>query len=131
MRVSLDPAPRLCIRREASAAFYELRPKVTEHYWGYETRLNEQVLSLAVCLRAASGLVTIASFIAAIGIWLLPAAAFSGAAVATKVAVSASLICLAFMAARLASRGTQVRVQLDTAKGEPVSYTHLTLPTKA
>ncbi len=45
-----------------------MRPNVTEHYWGYEVRPNEQLVDIAVLLRATCGFLTVATLIAAVGL---------------------------------------------------------------
>ena len=95
-----------------------MRPNVTEHFWGFEVRPNEQVLDLAVLMRALTGFLAGAAFIAALGIWLLPSTAFVESAFSSKLIVSVLLMIGAVLLARVAARGTHVRVQLDTSAGE-------------
>lgn len=95
-----------------------MRPNVTEHYWGYEVRPNQQVINAAVILRGACALFAVASFCAALGVWMLPAMAFAMSATAGKVAVSALLLCVGGLLTKMTMRGTRVRVQVDTANGE-------------
>jgi hypothetical protein len=65
-----------------------MRPNVTEHYWGYEVRPNEQLVDIAVLLRAICGFLTVATLIAAVCLWLLPATVFGAQALVTKMSVS-------------------------------------------
>jgi hypothetical protein len=95
-----------------------MRPNVTEHYWGYEVRPNEQLVDIAVLLRATCGFLTVATLIAAVGLWLLPSTVFGAQAMVAKMTVSLLLICAALVLARVVARGTCVRVQVDTAAGE-------------
>ncbi len=95
-----------------------MRPNVTERFWGYEISPSEQVIDIAVLLRAMCGFTAVTTFIVAIGVWVMPMMAFSASAVTAKVMVSILLMCLAFVLARIAARGTRVRVQIDTAAGE-------------
>ncbi|MCF2872222.1 hypothetical protein L0664_14195 [Octadecabacter sp. G9-8] len=95
-----------------------MRPKVVEHYWGYEVASNEHVISAAVLMRAMCGLLTVATFGAAIGVWLVPAMAFVGSAFVSKLVVSVMLLAVMVVLARIAARGTQVRVQVDMTTGE-------------
>jgi hypothetical protein len=95
-----------------------MRPNVTEHYWGYEVRPNEQLVDIAVLLRATCGFLTVATLIAAVGLWLLPSTVFGAQAMVAKMTVSLLLICASLVLARVAARGTCVRVQVDTAAGE-------------
>lgn len=95
-----------------------IRPNVTEHYWGYEVRTNEQVVNIAVLLRAVCGVLTIATVGAALGVWLVPAMAFVGSTFLMKATVSVLLVCVAVVLARVAARGTRIRVQIDRARGE-------------
>lgn len=94
------------------------RPNVTEHFWGYEVRLNEQELTVAVLMRAVSGIVAVAAVLAVVGIWLVPQMAFSGEALGSRMILSVALIALALLTARIAARGTRVRVQFDKVNGE-------------
>jgi hypothetical protein len=95
-----------------------MRPNVTEHYWGYEVRPNEQLVDIAVLLRATCGFLRVATLIAAVGLWLLPSTVFGAQAMVAKMTVSLLLICASLVLARVAARGTCVRVQIDTAAGE-------------
>ncbi|MCW1951103.1 MAG: hypothetical protein KIH44_007035 [Octadecabacter sp.] len=95
-----------------------MRPNVTEHFWGYEVRANEQVFDIAVLMRALSGFFAAAAFIAALGVWLLPSMVFAASAFGTKLTVSVALMCCVLLLARVAARGTQVRIQFDTSAGE-------------
>ena len=81
-------------------------------------RANEQVIGIAVLMRAMSGLFAGATFVAALGVWLVPAMAFVATAFTAKMTISVLLMCVAFMLARVAARGTRVRIQVDTAVGE-------------
>lgn len=102
----------------ASTGTVVMRPKVVEHFWGYEVASNEHVINVAVLMRAASGLLTVGTLIASVGVWFVPAMAIAGASIAAKFAASVLLLALAFVLARIAARGTQVRVQIDTSNGE-------------
>ena len=95
-----------------------MRPNVTEHYWGYEVRPNEQLVDIAVLLRAICGFLTVATLIAAVCRWVLPGTVFGAQALVTKMSVSLFLICASLVLARVVARGTCVRVQIDTAAGE-------------
>ncbi len=95
-----------------------MRANVTEHFWGFEVRPNEQVLDVAVLMRAMTGFFAGTAFIAALGVWLLPSMAFATAAFSSKLIVSGLLMFATVMLARVAARGTQVRVQFDTSTGE-------------
>jgi hypothetical protein len=95
-----------------------MRPNVTEHFWGYEVRPNEKLVNISVLLRAIYGFLTVATLIASLGVWLLPATVFGAQALVTKMTVSLLLICAAWVLARVVARGSCVRVQIDTAVGE-------------
>ena len=95
-----------------------MRPNVTEHFWGFEVRPNEQVFDIAVLMRALTGFFAGAVFIAALGVWLLPSMAFVATAFGSKLIVSVLLMLCTVLLARVAARGTQVRVQFDTSAGE-------------
>lgn len=95
-----------------------MRPIVTEHFWGYEVRSNEHVLTVATLLRAFSCLLAIAAGLGVFGVWLLPQVIFAGGAFVSKAVLSVALTALALVALRSALRGTHVRVQIDTANGE-------------
>ena len=95
-----------------------MRPNVTEHFWGYEVRPNEQLVNISVLLRAICGFLTVATLIAAVCLWLLPATVFGAQALVTKMSVSLFLICASLVLARVVARETGVRVQIDTAAGE-------------
>ncbi len=103
---------------ESNQVGISMRPNVTEHFWGYEVRPNEQVINIAVLLRAACGFLTVATLGAAVGVWFLPTMAFVAQAFAAKITVSLVLICVSIVLARVAAQGTCVRVQIDTAAGE-------------
>jgi hypothetical protein len=100
-----------------------MRPNVTEHFWGYEVRPNEQLVNISVLLRAICGFLTVATLIAAVCLclclclWLLPATVFGAQALVTKMSVSLFLICASLVLARVVARETGVRVQIDTAAG--------------
>lgn len=95
-----------------------MRPNMTEHFWGFEVRPNEQIFDIAVLMRALTSFFAAAAFIAALGVWLLPSAALAAAAFSSKLIASFLLMLGAVLLARVAVRGTQVRVQLDTSAGE-------------
>lgn len=95
-----------------------LQPNITQCYWGYEGKLNEQTFSVADIARLAASVFTIAAFVAACGVWLVPDAAFSGGGLSSKAMACAALLCIGALALRFASRGTRVRVQMDTSNGE-------------
>ncbi|SMX32207.1 hypothetical protein [Octadecabacter ascidiaceicola] len=95
-----------------------MRANVTEHFWGFEVRPNEQIFDLAVLTRAVAGFFAGAGFIASLGFWLLPSMAFVATAFTSKLTVSVLLMVVASLLARFAARGTQVRVQFDTSAGE-------------
>ncbi|AKS46504.1 hypothetical protein SAMN05444287_1620 [Octadecabacter temperatus] len=95
-----------------------MRANVTEHFWGFEVRPNEHVFDVAVLMRAMTGFFAGTAFIAALGVWLLPSMAFATAAFSSKLIVSGLLMFATVMLARVAARGTQVRVQFDTSTGE-------------
>jgi hypothetical protein len=82
-----------------------MRPNVTEHFLGYEVRPNEQIVDIAVLLRATSRFLTVATLIAALGVWLLPATVFGVQASVAKMTVSLLLICASLILARGAARG--------------------------
>jgi hypothetical protein len=71
-----------------------------------------------VLLRATCGFLTVATLIAAVGLWLLPSTVFGAQAMVAKMTVSLLLIFASLVLARVAARGTCVRVQIDTAAGE-------------
>lgn len=95
-----------------------MRPNVREHYWGYEVRSNQHVLTIAQLMRATFGLIAVATGVAALGVWFIPEMAFVGEATTTKALSFILLVALSLFMAKLAARGTRVRVQIDTAKGE-------------
>ena len=95
-----------------------LRPKVEDRFWGYEVYANEEVIDLAVLMRATCGILTFACFLASLGVWVMPAMAFVAKAFVAKATLSVLLMCITLILARVAARGTRVRVQVDTAKGE-------------
>jgi hypothetical protein len=95
-----------------------MRPNITEHFWGYEVRPNEHVIDVAVLTRAVCGVLTVAMFIAAFGVWLMPAIAFTGSPFLAKVGLSIVLLLAAVLLGRIAARGTRVRLQIDTTSGE-------------
>ena len=95
-----------------------MRPKVTDHFWGYEVTPNEMVISIATLFRGACGVLTVACGVASVGLWVMPADLFAGTPLAMKAVVSVLLPCLTFMAARVATRGTRISVQIETASGE-------------
>jgi hypothetical protein len=96
-----------------------MRPNVTEHFWGYEVRPNEQLVNISVLLRAICEFLTVATLIAAVCLclWLLPATVFGAQALVTKMSVSLFLICASLVLARVIARETGVRVQIETAAG--------------
>ncbi len=94
------------------------RPNVVEHHWGYAISPNEHVIDLAVFLRSAAGLLMVSCFIAALGIWLVPAAAFIGEVLIVKAMASILLTCSGALLMSFVARGTRVRVQVNTANGE-------------
>lgn len=95
-----------------------MRANVTEHFWGFEVRPNEQVFDIAVLVRALTGFFAGTAFIAALGVWILPSMVFGAAAFSSKLIVSVLLMFGTVLLARAAARGTQVRVQFDTSAGE-------------
>lgn len=95
-----------------------VRPTVTEHFWGYAISSHDQVVGLAVLMRSVAGLVTLASFIGALAVWFLPAAAFAGDAIMIKAMASILMTCIGAMLMNFVGRGTRVRVHVDTAAGE-------------
>lgn len=113
-----NPIDFAALSTGSNQASISVRPNVTEHFWGYEVRPNGRIVDVAVLLRAVCGPLTIATLIAAVGIWLLPATAFFALTFAAKMTVSPLLGVGAFVLARLAARGTCVRIQIDTASGE-------------
>ena len=52
-----------------------MRANVTEHFWGFEIRPNEQVFDVAVLMRAMTGFFAGAAFIASLGVLV---ASFNG-----------------------------------------------------
>ncbi|MDC1230963.1 hypothetical protein N8Z54_02290 [Octadecabacter sp.] len=95
-----------------------MRPKTREHFWGYEVAPNEQVINIATLCRAGCGMLTFACVVGAVGLWVMPADLFAGTVLAMKGVMSLILVAVAVWAARVAARGTQIRVQVDTANGE-------------
>lgn len=118
MTVQPQTADFMTARAPVAQANVFMRPNVTEHFWGFEVRPNEQVFGVAVLLRAMSGFFAGAAFISALGVWLLPAMAFVISALTAKAIVSVFLTICAVSLARVALRGTQVRVQIDSSAGE-------------
>lgn len=105
----------------AVAAPTEVRsthPRVADHYWGYVISPNEQVIDIAVLLRWFACLVSPASFVAAVGIWFVPASAFAGDAAVIKMMSSLFLIYSGILMLRFVTRGTLVRLHVDTSNGE-------------
>lgn len=94
------------------------RPAVSEHYWGYEISKRIQVIDLAVLTRAVAGFLTIACFVSAIMVWLVPAMAFTGDVMMGKALASVGMACLGSLMFRFVGRGTRMRVQVDTSVGE-------------
>lgn len=95
-----------------------LHPNVTEHFWGYEVRPNEKVISSMVILRGICGLLMVALAAASVGIWMLPASMYLPEPFGMKVAATVVLLCLALLCGRIAAQGSDVRMQIDTAGGE-------------
>lgn len=94
------------------------RPNVTEHFWGYEVCPNEQIVDIAVFLRLLCGVLAVATVAGAMGIWLFAGMGFIAQTTVAKAVGSGFLICLSMILTRIAARGTQVRVQVDTSAGE-------------
>lgn len=78
------------------------RPAVSEHYWGYEISKRIQVIDLAVLTRAVAGFLTIACFVPAIMVWLVPAMAFTGDVMMGKALASVGMACLGALMFRFA-----------------------------
>jgi len=95
-----------------------MRPSVTDHFWGFEVRPNELVIDVAVLMRVLTALFAGATFITALGIWLIPSMALADTAFNLKLAYSIFMMLMTVLLARVAVRGTQVRVQFDTSVGE-------------
>ncbi len=95
-----------------------VRPNVNEHFWGYEITPNEQLIGIAVLLRGLCGFLMVTLFAAAVGIWLVPAVSFIGDAEVAKSLATLAFLGLSFVFARMAARGSRVRVQIDTSAGE-------------
>lgn len=94
------------------------RPNVTQQFWGYEISKSEHIITLASLGRSAAAIAAAASAMATVLVWLVPAMSFVGFAVASKATASGSLAIVAFLLAQYTSRGTQIRVQVDTSSGE-------------
>lgn len=94
------------------------RPKVSEYYWGYEVAMTEHVVDLSVLARGVAALLIFPFLMAAFGVWLVPATALIGGPVLAKAAASLALLASGAILAKFASRGTRVRVQVDTSTGE-------------
>lgn len=95
-----------------------LRPNVREHFWGYEVRPNEQIIGIAFLFRSICGLLSVSSLASVIGVWLVPAVSFFGDVMIAKTMATLLFLSLAFVSGRMAARGSQVRVQIDTSVGE-------------
>ncbi len=100
------------------------RPMATETYrveqsnWGYTVR-NLSAPDLAITLmQGLCWLLGMAFIVAILGLWIMPAAVFSGPAFGLKVGASAMLFAVAYYSMWYASRGTQVEVQIDTRARE-------------
>lgn len=93
-------------------------PRLREAYWGYAIAPGEQIVGLAVLAQLAAGAAMVATFLAATGVWIVPASALSSDAVVTKMSATVMLICLGVLLARFGRRGTQVWLQVDTRAGE-------------
>lgn len=113
-----NPAKAFPTQAFETTSYVIMRPKVTEHFWGYEVQSNEHVLTVATLLRAFCCLLVVAAGLGVFGVWLLPEMIFAGGAFVSKAILSAALTALALLALRGALRGTRVRIQIDTAKGE-------------
>ncbi|MBU2993717.1 hypothetical protein Q4555_12235 [Octadecabacter sp. 1_MG-2023] len=94
------------------------RPQVSEVYWGYETKMNEQVIDLSVLARGVVSIFAVAAFIAAVAVWIMPAMSFTGSAFLAKLFISLGALVVGAFCGRHAFRGTRVRVQIDTNVGE-------------
>ncbi|MCF2903525.1 hypothetical protein L0666_00860 [Octadecabacter sp. CECT 8868] len=94
------------------------RPQVSEVYWGYEASLNEQIVDLSILARGAATILSIAAFIAAAAVWIMPAMTFTGSAFLAKLLISLGALVIGAFTGRHAFRGTRIRVQIDTNVGE-------------
>ena len=90
-----------------------LHPNVEEQFWGYELRMNETTLSLATLWRAVAGFGAAVALVTAMG--LLIVSADNGL---FTLVVAGFFFAIAGLCGNAARRGTQVRIQIDTSKGE-------------
>jgi len=113
-----DPTNFAYSDASTKSAMVSLHPNVTEQFWGYELCMNETAFSIATVTRALAGFLALVCLIAALGVWLVPRQALFGSEVFSTTLASVLLGCLALMCANTARRGGQVRVQVDTVRGE-------------
>ena len=113
-----DPTDFATSNTQPAAHAAGLRPKVSEQFWGYEVAMNEQTVNSAVIVRFAVGLLTIGSFVASVGVWLMPASVFGETILSSTLMASVLFFCVSAMLFQIAGRSTRVRVQFDTSVGE-------------
>lgn len=108
-----NPLEFTALQAQVDVGHVGLHPNIEECYWGYELRMNETALSLAVIWRALAGFGSIVALIAALGVLMMSA----GAGITTLL-ISGLFVAVAVACANTGRRDTQVRVQIDTRNGE-------------
>ena len=91
---------------------------VDETYWGYIIKPTTRTPSRVLIGQGAAWFMAMVFAIAALGLWIMPGAAFGGDVLTMKLIASIVLAGLSLMLLNFANRGTQVEIQVDTSLGE-------------
>jgi hypothetical protein len=93
-------------------------PQITETYWGFSIVNGACVTSWRVMLQIAMLLFGAAFMVAALGVWLVPAAAIQSDTLALRVGLCVFMFATGYVLMSFGNRGTRSDWQFDQTQGE-------------